>query len=145
MKLGKTLSLSLVGFALAMQMLTACSSDDGTTNSSTSLSGGSSSSSSGNGCAIPTWDVTYEIKGNFMITGTTLMLGDATNAIGPGTLTLRFPDSGGAPATGAIQLLEYNMPIKFSKDTMGLVVDTDVTASAGPDGCGIASGKLEGT
>jgi hypothetical protein len=141
MKLGKILSSSLVGFVFAAQFLTACSSD-GTTNTSSSLSGGSSS---GNACSIPTWDVTYEINGKFMITGTTLGLGDSTNAIGPGTLTLRFPDSGGAPATGAIQLLEYNMPIKFKKDTSGLVVDTDVVTSAGPNGCGIAFGKLETT
>lgn len=144
MNLAKYLSASLVAFAFAAQFLAACGSDS-TTSSSSSQSGGSSSSSGSNGCSIPTWDVTYEIKGNFMITGTTLGLGDATNAIGPGTLTLRFPDSGGAPATGGIALLAYNMPIKFSKETTGLVVDTDVVTSAGPNGCGIAAGKLEGT
>jgi hypothetical protein len=141
MKHGSILPLSLVVFAFAVQCLTACGSD-GTTDSTSSLSGGSSSSSGNNACSIPTWDVTYEIKGNFMITGTTLALGDATNAIGPGTLTLRFPDSGGAPAAGGVVLLDYGMPIKFSKDTSGLLVDTDIVASAGPNGCGVASGKL---
>lgn len=140
MKSGKVLSLCLLGFAFASQFLLACGPED----TSTTSGSPTGSSSSGNGCSIPTWDVTYEIKGDFFITGTTLGLGDATNPIGPGTLTLRFPDSGGAPATGGIVLLDYNMPIKFSKDTMGLVVDTDVVASAGPNGCGIASGKLEG-
>lgn len=144
MKQDRNLSLGLVVFAFAAQWLIACGSD-GTTDTTSNVSSGSSSSSGNNGCSIPSWDVTYEIKGNFMITGTTLGLGDATNAIGPGTITLRFPDSGGAPATGGIQVLEYNMPIKFSQTTSGLTVDTDVVASAGPNGCGVASGKLTGT
>ncbi len=146
MKQHRYLSLGLVAFAFAMQSIAGCGSD-ATPDTSGQVTGGSTSSggSSGNACSIPSWDVTYEIKGNFFITGTTLGLGDATNAIGPGSLTLRFPDSGGAPATGGVQLLEYNMPIKFSKDTSGLVVDTDVVASAGPNGCGVASGKLTDT
>jgi hypothetical protein len=83
--------------------------------------------------------------GKFMITGTTLMLGDSTNAIGPGAIMLRFPDSGGAPATGGVQVLEYNMPIKFMTTSSGLTVDTDVVTSAGPNGCGVAYGNLTGT
>lgn len=138
MRQGKYLSSSLIVFAVAARSLIGCGSDE-TTVTSSSQSGGTSS---GSGCSIPSWDVTYEITGNFMITGTTLGLGDATNAIGTGSITLRFPDSGGAPATGAIQVLEYNMPIKFSQTTSGLTVDTDVVASAGPNGCGVASGKL---
>ncbi len=141
MKRGKILSSCLIVVAFAAQSLIGCGPDETTVNSS-SPSGGSSS---GNGCSIPSWDVTYEIMGNFMITGTTLSLGDGTNPIGPGTITLRFPDSGGAPATGAIQVLEYNMPIKFSKTTSGLTVDTDVVTSVGPNGCGLASGKLVDT
>lgn len=145
MNYGKKLTLSLGVLTFVAQSIIGCGSD-GTTNTVNVSSGGNSTSSSGaSGCSIPSWDITYEITGKFMITGTTLGLGDASNAIGPGTLTLRFPDSGGAPATGGIDLLEYNMPIKFSTETSGIKVDTDVLASAGPNGCGVASGKLTGT
>jgi hypothetical protein len=137
----KILSFSLLAFAFAVQLV-ACG-PDGPSDSTSALSGGSSSSS-GSGCSIPTLDVTYEITGKFMITGTTLMLGDATQPIGPGSLTIRFPNSGGNPGEGTAVLLDYNMPIKFMQDTTGLVVATDVVTSAGPEGCGVAAGTLAG-
>lgn len=106
---------------------------------------GGSTGGSGGGACIPAWDVTYAVTGTFMITGTTLGLGDAENAIGPGSLTLRFLDVGGVPDDGVAALVSYDMPIAFTQDTAGLEVATDVKAKAGaPGGCGVASGVLSG-
>ena len=68
-----------------------------------------------------------------------------------GYVRLRFPASGGAPAAGAVQLVEYYLPIEFVVSSVGsTMVTTDVDHSAGllryaTTGCpGGVSGCLTG-
>jgi hypothetical protein len=48
-----------------------------------------------------------------------------------GYVRLRFPASGGAPAAGAVQVIEYYLPLEFTVSTFGTMVSTDVDHSAG--------------
>jgi len=53
------------------------------------------------------------------------------SAFPKGFLRLRFPNAAGAPAAGPVKIIEYFMPMEFSVNTVGTVVNTDVDHSAG--------------
>ncbi len=48
-----------------------------------------------------------------------------------GFLRLRFTNSGGAPAAGPVQLIEYYMPMEFMSGITGATVTTNIDQSAG--------------
>jgi len=71
---------------------------------------------------------------------------DQDHNMGPGTITLRFADNGGAPAGGTATVVEYSLTQSFVTGVSGLAsVTTDLDTWAGPDDCGVAQGTLSGT
>jgi hypothetical protein len=52
-------------------------------------------------------------------------------AFGAGFFRLRFPNLAGAPAAGAVQIVEAYMPMEFTVNSLGTVVNSDVDQSAG--------------
>jgi hypothetical protein len=96
------------------------------------------------GCLAPAWDITYSVTSNFTVTGTTLGAGDGVNAVGPGTVTLRFTDVGGMPGDGPAALIDYDMPVVFTKQTFGIKVETNIQNSVDGMGCEAATGMLQG-
>lgn len=104
-------------------------------------SGGSGDAGPGN-CG-QSFVVTYTINGKFTIANTPLGAGDSQNNIGPGELAIRFTGTSG-PAAGRAALLSYRMPQVFTVNKSGVVVATNVTATAAND-CSAASGTVAGT
>ena len=91
------------------------------------------------------WTVTYDMKGTtFEVRDTPLGMGDQINRIGPGTMTIRYANKSGAPSRGKAQLLRYKTDVKFTIESVGTKVVTDLAFSAGTNRCGIASGHFDG-
>jgi hypothetical protein len=139
----------------------------------------------GTTCQTPSYcDVLYRTTGTFRTTNAPL-IGQFTKAVGTnaslpsfkparttpftpkvfpsGFVRLRFPNLKGAPAAGAVKLVEYYLPMEFSVTSLGTKVNTDIDHSAGmlklggtpqvigdppvlSRGCAaVASGTLSGT
>lgn len=105
-------------------------------------------------CEMYSCDVVYSFVGQFRISDAPMACGNTTNqvetnasnpameggATTPFTVTsvfqqaylrLRFPESGGNPVTGHVQLIEYYLPLEFVTDCTGAFVTTDVDHSLG--------------
>ena len=92
------------------------------------------------------WTITYDMKGTtFDVRDTPFGMGDQLNRIGPGRMTIRFADRNGEPNRGKAQLIRYRSDVKFTIETVGAKVVTDLDFSAGANRCGIATGNFDGT
>ncbi len=131
------------------------SSSSGGTAGSAGAAGSGGASSCTTGSA---WDVTYNMDGStFDVRGTPLGAGDqkntatppysAPNQFGPGTMVIRFPDSGGAPATGTVHIMSYTMNLEFTVAGGGgsATVHNDLTQDAIAGACGADSGMYSGS
>jgi hypothetical protein len=140
-------------FVLALALpLFGCGGDGGSADDLGDSSGsdsGTDSSSTGD-CA--SWLVTYNLDGShFMIDATVdfdIVLqepySDAGN-MGPGAMTLRFPDNNGAPGPGALAIVDYQLTQNFVTGVSGFADVTTDLDSAGADVCGLSTGTLSGT
>ncbi|MFV8753840.1 hypothetical protein ACNOYE_25120 [Nannocystaceae bacterium ST9] len=97
------------------------------------------------------WEITYDLTDSeFEISDTPFGAGDQVNVvaepyddddhIGPGTMVLRFQDVGGEPG-GQAFVSAYDMDINFVVSG-ATTVTTDLSATAGPSDCGLATGPL---
>ena len=84
------------------------------------------------------WLVEYDLAGSeFEIRNTPFGAGDAVNVVGPGRVQLLFDgDEASGPTEGAVRMLRYELAMRF----MVSAVETDVTVTAGPEDCGVATG-----
>ncbi len=94
------------------------------------------------------WRVEYALAGSLQLTDTPMGQGDGVYPIGPGTVTLRFDDSGGHPS-GAAKLLAYDMHQALTVTAKALFWKTTVVSDALTKGvvdtCSPNEGTLEGT
>lgn len=142
----------------------------GASGSSTGAAGGDTSGTAGtmggggtpNGaggtpaCASSTaWDITYNLDGStFEIRDTPGGVGNqintctppytANNQIGPGTMVLRFANSGGAPGPGRVHVMGFDMDLEFTVPGATSVHSALVEKSVS-GACGAASGIFDGT
>lgn len=160
----------VVAWTLAIALVaTGCGDDEGgsggsaPTGTGTAGHGGSGAGGSGQGgtstgtggvggSACPTWLVTYDLTGStyhiealmsFTITVQEPYSDD--DKMGPGSLTLRFRDDGGSPATGSVAMVDYSLRQNFVTGISLAEVTTELQTSCGPDPCGVASGTLDGS
>ncbi len=119
-------------------------SSSGGSSSGGSSSGGSSSGGSGS-TACEAWDVTYDLDGSrFDIRDMPVVNPNfQNNDIGPGTLTLRFPNDGGEPGAGTTLMTSYDMRMDFVVDSGFTKVTTSLHNVAGPADCGVAEGPFD--
>ncbi|MGE3669153.1 MAG: hypothetical protein AB7K71_05810, partial [Polyangiaceae bacterium] len=110
----------------------------------------------GNRPGATAWEVTYDLTGSeFENSETTLGAGDQVNTLqmpysddtnwGPGTMVLRFSDTGGAPSDGSAQVVSYVATMDFvvrKAATVHTQLNVDAVGSAGE--CGAALGALTG-
>jgi hypothetical protein len=62
---------------------------------------------------------------------------------GPGSITLRFQDDGGAPALdGPVSIVEYTLTQNFVTGNNFATVTTEMQTWSGPEACGTANGTL---
>ena len=117
----------------------------GGTASGGTASGGTASGGSGNS-DCQAWDVTYDLDGSrFDIRDMPVVNPNfQNNDIGPGTLTLRFRDDGGEPASGKAHMTAYDMRMDFVVDSGFTKVTTNLHNVSGPAECGIAEGPFNG-
>jgi hypothetical protein len=98
--------------------------------------------------ACNSWVVEYALAGSLQLTDTPMGQGDGIYPIGPGTLTVRFDDSGGQPG-GAAKLVSYDMHQRVTVTAKALFWKTTVVSDAVTKGalevCGPDEGKLEGS
>ena len=120
----------------------------GTGGSGTGGSGTAGTGTAGTGnTGCEAWYVTYDLAGStFEISGTPANAGNKKPfEIGPGTLTLRFPNDGGEPGeSGAADMHLYDMKMDFLVESFGIKVTTDLRNTAGPADCGVAEGIMGG-
>ncbi|MBW2457799.1 MAG: hypothetical protein JRI68_25060, partial [Deltaproteobacteria bacterium] len=127
------------------------SSGQGGGGSSSSSSSSSSSTSGAGGSACDTWLVTYDLTGSeFFIdalidfTITCQAPHNEDHNMGPGTVTLRFPDDGGAPGAGPVTIVDYQLTQNFVTGNTLATVTTQLETTAA-DACGVATGELSGS
>ncbi len=121
-------------------------------NTSTGTGSGTTSGSGGaGGGACNSWLVTYDLTGSvffidalidFTITCKEPYSED--HNMGPGSITLRFPDDNGVPGPGAVSVVSYSLKQNFVTGISAASVTTDLNTTAGPDTCGVGSGQLSG-
>lgn len=123
----------------------------GTAGGTTTGGGGGGTGGSG---ACTTWLVTYDLTGSTYFIDASLMdftitcqtPYDADPNMGPGSITLRFPDDGGAPGEGPVSIVEYSLVQNFVTGVPNVAsVTTDLATTAGPEDCGVTQGTLSGT
>jgi hypothetical protein len=95
------------------------------------------------------WLVTYDLAGStyfidalFDFTITVQEPYDENLNMGPGTLTLRFPDVDGQPAPWEAVMVEYSLRQNFVTGIAMAEVTTDLQTTAGPNQSGVAQGAL---
>ena len=144
--------------AFTLFLLAACGNDDGAT-----IPGESDSDSVGDDDDVvgdddddsvgtcSTWINTYDLTGSkffidalidFEVTLQEPYNGDLN--MGPGTMTLRFADSGGAAADGAAFIVDYSLSQDFITGN-GLAEVHTVLENIATADCGISTGTLAGT
>ncbi|MCO4747302.1 MAG: hypothetical protein KC912_21060 [Proteobacteria bacterium] len=130
-----------------------CGGDGGTTDDDSgdaTTDSASTDSASAGDCA--SWLVTYDLTGShFMIDATAdfdIELAEPysdDDKMGPGTMTIRFPDSSGAPGAGAIAIVDYKLTQNFVTGISGFASVTTDLQSDGADVCGITTGTVAAT
>jgi len=145
---------------LSVLMWTACggggedptgTTTGGTTGATTGTATGNTTGTGTGTGTCTTWVATYDLTGSrFHIDALldfTILLeepySDDLN-MGPGELTVRFVDDGGAPGEGAVTVGDYALTQNFTTGSPALAsVNTDLVNTAS-DPCGVASGTLAG-
>ena len=141
----------------ASGMSGATSAGGASTGGGGSGTGGSAGAGGASSCAMPAWDVTYNLDGSqFNVKDTPLGAGDqmntatppytAPNEIGPGTMVIRFIDMGGSPGPGTATIMSYTMNLEFTVGTADTAqVHTDLTQDGIAGACGDATGAYAGS
>jgi len=103
------------------------------------------------GGTCSTWVNTYDLTGSrFFIDALadfTITLQEPYNGdenMGPGTLTIRFADNGGAAGDGAAHIMDYALTQDFITGNGAATVHTELENDAS-DECGVGAGTLAGT
>jgi hypothetical protein len=123
----------------------------GTDTGATTTGGTTTETTTTGGQVCDSWVATYDLTGSEMYIESLL---DFTITVaepytdedktGPATMKIRFTDDGGAPGTGAAQIIEYNFVQDFVTGGFGTFVTTDLLSYSGPEPCGTATGTLSG-
>lgn len=138
---------------LFLALITGCngSSDEPNTDETDSAADTGSTTDSGSNGDCSSWLATYDLTGSvfaidaafdFDITLQT-PYDDPAN-MGPGTMTLRFPDDAGM-TSGDFTIVEYHLTQNFVTGVSGLADVTTDLQTDGADSCGLAAASMAGT
>ena len=121
-------------FLLATFIISGCNGNDG-------------SGDGGTYCWLVTYDLTgstYHIDALVDFTITVQEPYDDNLNMGPGMLTLRFPDDDDKPGPGTVEMVEYNLRQNFVTGMALAEVTTDIQTSVGPSHeVAVAHGTLD--
>jgi len=119
----------------------------GTTTGTTSTSVSSPTLTTPSDCA--TWLLTYDLTGSKLFIDSDIASYEVTLEepysddlnMGPGQMTIRVPDVGGAPGAGRVDIVAFQMTQDYSVGVEGFVyVRTNIEVDSGEAICGLVSG-----